>query len=78
MPSYRFRVAHQRPDLDHYAVVDLPDDKAAWEQATTACGEILVELDGDLPEGSEWSMEVSDAEGAIFLLTFGARRVRQS
>ena len=51
--------------------LELADHAAAWEEATTACGEKLRELDGSLRPGDGWNMEVTDANGkAIFALRF--------
>ena len=51
--------------------LELADNAAAWEEATTACGEKLRELDGSLRPGDGWNMEVTDANGkAIFALRF--------
>jgi hypothetical protein len=51
--------------------LELDDHAAAWEEATTACGEKLRELDGSLRPGDGWKMEVTDANGkAIFALRF--------
>jgi hypothetical protein len=76
--NYYFRVNHHHPDTDHCEALDLPDQKAAWDEATTTCGEMLADLDGSLQEGSDWSMEVSDDHGPLFELTFGARRLRDT
>jgi hypothetical protein len=78
MPSFYLRVNHNNPDGDHCEALDLPDEKAAWDEATTTCGAMLADLDGSLHEGSDWSMEVSDDNGLLFELTFGARRLRRS
>ncbi len=51
--------------------LELVDNAAAWEEATTACGEKLREIDGSLRPGDGWKMEVTDADGkAIFALRF--------
>ena len=40
-------------DLPHKAEerIELPDDEAAWEEATSPCGETIKELDGKLKAG---------------------------
>jgi hypothetical protein len=38
--------------------LDLPDDSAAWSEATTACGEIMKDLDGRFPLPGEWRLDV--------------------
>ena len=51
--------------------LELVDNDAAWEEATTACGEKLREMDGSLRPGDGWKMEVTDAAGkAVFSLRF--------
>jgi hypothetical protein len=51
--------------------LELADNAAAWEEATTACGEKLREIDGSLKPGDGWKMEVTDPNGkAIFTLRF--------
>lgn len=59
MPRYFFNVygATRRRD---YGGQDLPDKKAAWHEATTRCGRLLEELDGDLHPGHELKFEVAD------------------
>ena len=51
--------------------MDLPNDEAAWEKATTACGEMI--KDGKLKAGPESRMEVTDVSGAVvYRLRFSA------
>jgi hypothetical protein len=58
MPLYHFVI-----DPDPLpASVELPDIHAAWQQATRAAGEIVRDLDGSFEAGTEWSMQVQDAE----------------
>jgi hypothetical protein len=59
MPLYFFHVrsAHQSINPDG---IELPDIKAAWHEATTAAGELLKELDGNLKPGQEWCLSVAD------------------
>ena len=55
--------------------VDLPDDDAAWAEATGACGQMIRDLDGALTTGAEWRMEVANADGAVlFRLLLRAER----
>ncbi|WP_421697344.1 DUF6894 family protein [Ancylobacter sp.] len=49
------------------ALVDLPDEAAAWGQAVATTGEILRDLDGSLPVPGEFEMTVRDATGAVLL-----------
>jgi hypothetical protein len=74
MPRYYFRFSRgptPEPQPFGNEGLELEDDGAAWEEATTACGEKLRELDGSLRPGDGWKMEVTDANGkALFALRF--------
>jgi hypothetical protein len=74
MPLYFFnfsRAPTREPRPFKNEGLELVDDAAAWEEATTACGEKLRELDGGLRPGDGWEMDVTDANGkAIFALKF--------
>ena len=72
MPLYFFQIAYgegaTRLARDG---VELAGDRAAWEEATTACGEMLRDLGGALKPGSQWRMEVTRGSGEIvYRLTF--------
>jgi hypothetical protein len=41
------------------------DHQAAWEEATMACGEMIRTIDGPLPPGASWRMEVIDETGKL-------------
>ena len=76
MPRYYFHIRHRTLALDNEGIV-LADDAAAWEQATTACGEMLRDLDGALKRGPEWRMEVVDeADRHLFTVHFGGSAAR--
>jgi hypothetical protein len=55
--------------------LELPDNDAAWVEATVACGELLRDLNGRLKPGDHyWSMQVSDESGAkLYSLEFGTK-----
>jgi hypothetical protein len=59
MPRYFFHVHHDRTELD-YEAEELPDNHAAWHEATVIAGQTLQSLDGKLQPGREWRMEVTD------------------
>jgi hypothetical protein len=74
MPLYFFNFSRsskaEAPPFKNEGL-ELLDDNAAWEEATTACGEKLREMDGSLRPGDGWKMEVTDAGGkALFALKF--------
>lgn len=62
MPRYFFHIQHIKsvPDTEG---VELADAGEAWKEATTSCGEMLRDLDGNLAPGPEWRMDVTDAKG---------------
>ncbi|MET1047922.1 MAG: hypothetical protein ABWX70_14705 [Hyphomicrobium sp.] len=60
MPLYYFSTMNGDRHDDRDDPLDLPNDKAAWSQATMACGEFLKEIDGDLKPNREWRLDVRD------------------
>ena len=74
MPLYFFnfsRAPTTEPDPVMNEGLELVDDAAAWEEATTACGEKLRDINGSLRPGDGWKMDVMDGNGkAIFVLRF--------
>lgn len=60
MPLYFFKVSLNKAGDDPRNGLDLPDINAAWEEATSTCGEMIKELDGSLETGSEWAIEIQD------------------
>jgi hypothetical protein len=47
MPRYFFHVYHDQSELD-YEGEELPDEHAAWKEATVMAGQTLQSLDGKL------------------------------
>jgi hypothetical protein len=71
MPQYFFTVLDGRKSELKNEGLDLPDNDAAWVEATTACGELLRNLNGSLKPGDHWSMLVKDDAGAeLYVLEF--------
>jgi len=76
MPRYHFHITHERTDFDQDGA-ELPDQHAAWKQATETAGQILQSLDGKLKPGREWRMEVADEfQNTLFMLHINARKPR--
>jgi hypothetical protein len=48
MPHYYFSTKHGTQHTDYGEALELVNDRAAWEEATVACGEILKDIDGKL------------------------------
>ncbi|HEX3859595.1 MAG TPA: hypothetical protein VHV58_08340 [Pseudolabrys sp.] len=60
MPVFYFHVVHDSRASSPTAL-NLPDKKAAWEEATVTAGQILRDLGGALQPGSEWRIDVADS-----------------
>ena len=73
---YFFHLSHDDPPLKDTIGAELSNDKAAWDEATKACGAMIKEIDGDLHFGTDWMMEVHDSSGPVFEIRFGAKRLR--
>ncbi|MCP3402108.1 hypothetical protein NLM25_34155 [Bradyrhizobium sp. CCGB01] len=55
----------------------MPDDEAAWHDATLFAAEVLEGIDGRFRAGQEWSLEVSDEAGKpIFFINIGSRKMK--
>ncbi|MET3972454.1 hypothetical protein ACVWXN_000172 [Bradyrhizobium sp. i1.4.4] len=62
MPRYFFKVLNLDPTTDVQSE-DLPDDEAAWREATVYAGQLFKDIDGKLRPGKEWGVEVTDEAG---------------
>jgi hypothetical protein len=56
MPRYFFNVHNVSPSTDDSGE-DLPDDEAAWKEATEYAGELFKDIDGTFRPGQEWALE---------------------
>jgi hypothetical protein len=65
MPLYYFSTTHQDRHHDRDDPIDLPDDKAAWDQATMSFGEMIKEIDGSLTPNAEWRLDVRDGSNTL-------------
>jgi hypothetical protein len=63
MPRYFFHIYQGGRHLPDEIGSDLPDENAAWKEATVTVGQILEDLDGALKPGLQWRMEVTDEAG---------------
>lgn len=73
MARYFFRVFQGQTSTSPGTGLEFADDEAAWVEATTACGEIIRDLDGDQKAGPEWRMEVTNETGdLVYRLRFSA------
>ena len=56
---YYFNITGSHPSADGIGD-ELPNDEAAWKEATTAAGEMFKDIDGKFRPDEEWSLEVTD------------------
>jgi hypothetical protein len=54
--------------------VELSDDQEAWAQAVTYMGELLKDIDGGLPERTEWKLSVREGGRAVAEIEVAARK----
>lgn len=74
MPRYYFHISHGNGPRALNGGIDLPDKEAAWIEATSACGEIIRDLNGDMKPGDTWRMIVKDEAGKdVFELELSTR-----
>lgn len=77
MPRYFFHVRHGDRSFWDEVGEDLPNDLAAWSEATASAGQSLRDLDGRLRPGTTWRMEVSGPDGSvIYAIEVNARANR--
>ena len=77
MPRYFFTVLDGHKSELKNEGLDLPDNEASWAEATTACGELLRNLNGSLKPGDHWSMQVKDNAGVeLYVLDFRTKSLR--
>jgi hypothetical protein len=59
MARYFFNVRNggSSPDMEGE---ELPNNNAAWHEATLIAGELFKDIDGKFEPGHEWSLEVTD------------------
>ncbi len=73
MPRYFFETSGAAPHADREGR-DLANDRAAWSLAISSTGELLRDLDGELPDHAEIRMTVTNDRGrALIILDFSAR-----
>jgi len=61
MPHYFFSTSIDGRASAQGDPLDLPDTRAAWMEATVACGEIMKEIDGQFSAPGELRLDVLDA-----------------
>ncbi|WP_342737109.1 hypothetical protein [Bradyrhizobium sp. B117] len=74
MPRYFFHVRREQRQIDKEGE-ELPDERAARNEATMMAGQMLQGMAGQLQPGSEWRMEVADEfQNVLFVLHVKAEK----
>jgi uncharacterized protein DUF6894 len=63
MTHYTFRIRQGSYSID--IPVRVGDDDAAWDEAATACSDMIRDTIAMLRDGPEWRLEVADEAGNI-------------
>jgi len=76
MPRFYFDVLYNGRTEGDAATVELANDGDAWVEATSACGQMIKDLDGALKANTDWRMEVFDEQRQpLFRLSVRAERL---
>jgi hypothetical protein len=76
MARYFFNVRDIEPSID-YDGEELPDDEAAWHEATRFAGDLIKDIDGKFRPGQSWSLEVTDeTRRPIFRIQIQSQNVK--
>jgi hypothetical protein len=65
MAVYRFQIRQGDKTGSAGQVMDLPNDRAAWDEGALICRDFGRDIFDDLTANSEWKLEVSDPHGKI-------------
>ena len=65
MPRYFFNVRYGNDSYRDEVGEDLPDNMAAWHEATSSAGQSIRDLDGKLQPGTDWRMDVVSETGSV-------------
>jgi hypothetical protein len=64
MPRYFFNVRYGEESYRDEVGEELPDNLAAWQEATASAGQSIRDLDGRLVPGTAWCLEVVCENGS--------------
>jgi len=76
LPRYFFNIhgTRARPDEEGE---ELPDNEAAWHEATIIAGEIFRDIDGKFRPGQDWSLEVTDEQRKpLYTIEISAKQMK--
>jgi hypothetical protein len=66
MTRYTFRIRQGTHSSD--VPVELEEDDAVWDEAATACSDMIRDTIARLRDCPEWRLEVADESGAVLHL----------
>jgi hypothetical protein len=75
MATYFFNVHPNGsgPDMEGE---ELPNDEAAWREATIIAGELFKDIDGKFRPGQDWSLGVTnERRNPLFFIRISAERI---
>jgi hypothetical protein len=76
MPRYFFNVHNAGTSVDESGE-ELPNNEAAWQQATRIAGELFKDMDGKFRPGQEWALEITDeSRNPIYFIQIEAREIK--
>ena len=76
MPRYFFDVHDSSPRMDEVGE-ELPNDEAAWREATTTAGEIFKDVNGKMQPGQDWELDVADQDrNPLFLIHISTKKLK--
>ena len=72
MPKYFFDAHDNLDEVGH----ELPNDEAAWREATSLAGAIFKDIDGKIPPGQDWALDVADQNHKpLFAIRISSRKL---
>jgi hypothetical protein len=76
MPRYFFNVRYGEESYRDEVGEELPDNLAAWREATTSAGQSIRDLDGRLAPGTTWRLDVMREDGnAVYSIEVKAHQI---
>jgi uncharacterized protein DUF6894 len=76
MPRYHFNASDVSPAPDDMGE-ELPNDEAAWREATIVAGQIFRDLDGKLRLNQDWTLDVADeSRSPLFQIHISTKKLK--
>ena len=76
MARYFFNIHGARRSLDEEGE-ELPNNEAAWKEATIIAGELFSDMNGKFRPGQEWALEVADDQRKpLYMIRISAQEMK--